>query len=321
MSKSLRLGISSSAFIHIMPREVEERRLSYTLTGSPTGLDDRANKLMVDFTRDMMRSIVRAGIGTMELYHSPIWDAERVLEPMLEIDAVEFWSVHAPYGKPCDPSSPDPEIRDAAVQACCGAVDVARMLGAKMVVAHPGSDTPYQMTRQDRLRMVPDTLKRIANYAGERGIRIAVEPVPRDEPGNTLDQVMWVVEQIGMPNVGVNFDVNHLYPAAAIPGLIREAGELILSVHISDQDDTERHWLPFRGKIDWGETLESLLAVGYSGPLIYETHIDDAVNCDEVAHMVMENYGRLMDSVTALPNEFSRAEASRCQNQTQEALP
>jgi len=125
-------------------------------------------------------------------------------------------------------------------------------------------------------------------------INLAIEPMPRIEIGNSLDEVFWIIDRINKPNVGINFDTNHQYPAAAIPDLIRRAGGLILSVHFSDQDDVERHWLPFEGKIDWEAVLTALTDIGYSGPLVYEAHVANVEDCDHVVSKVVENYERMI---------------------------
>ncbi len=99
----------------------------------------------------------------------------------------------------------------------------------------------------------------MADIAGEKGMDIGVEPLPKDEIGSSLDEVFAVIERIDRPNVGINFDVNHLYPPEEIPSLIRRAGPLMMSVHISDQDGQERHWLPFEGTLDWREVIAALV--------------------------------------------------------------
>ncbi|MHB9038821.1 MAG: sugar phosphate isomerase/epimerase family protein [Armatimonadota bacterium] len=310
MSEPLRLGVSSSAFIHVMPREVVEAMLSFVKDGSPSKLDDRLNRMMADFTRDMMSAINPSEIAALECYHSTIWDVDQVLEPILEKPNVELWSVHAPYSRQFDPSSPNSDIREAAVDAYCVAVDVAKRIGAKVVVTHPGTQAEYDMPKRQRLELIPHVIRKVADYAAQYGIKIAVEPLPKHEPGNSLEEVLWVLDQIDKPNVGINFDVNHLFPASAIPDLIRKAGKLIMSVHISDQDDTERHWLPLEGKLDWGAVLETLTEVGYDGPLIYESHIKNASSCKEIARMVVDNYQKLMK----LP--LSRADYANINQQT-----
>lgn len=294
MGDRFRLGVSGSSFIYAMPRELVAASIIAAQRDTASIFDDRQNRMMAEFMRELMGAVNSSSIASMECYHSLSWAKEPILDVVLDNPRVEFWSVHAPYGKWFNPSSPEESSREGALTACIDAVDVARRISAKVVVVHPGADVPYDEPRDARLRYAVEVLKQVADAAGENNIRIAVEPMPLTEIGNSLDEVLAVVEGIGRPNVGINFDTNHLFPPEAMPELIRAAGELILSVHISDQDGKERHWLPFEGMLDWRAVLGALSEVDYSGPLIYETHIRDARTCEDVVRTVEDNYRRLI---------------------------
>lgn len=292
--RPLALGISGSSFLHVVPEEVARAVFITAQYGIPQKLTDDQNRQMVGFMHDMMDAMASPEVAVMESYHSVLWDREAVLNVILRKREVRNWSVHAPYGRCFDPSSPDPETRRNATDAMADAVHVASRLGAGIVVVHPGADVAYDVPRQDRLGYAVGVLVRVADLAGESGIRVAVEPLPKGEIGNTIDELIEVVDSIGRPNVGINFDVNHLFPAEQIPAMIRRAGSRLLSVHISDQDGRERHWLPFDGTMDWREALAALVDIGYKGPLIYETHIKGAGNCREVVDRITDNYRRLI---------------------------
>ncbi len=98
----------------------------------------------------------------------------------------------------------------------------------------------------------------MADIAGEKGMDIGVEPLPKDEIGSSLDEVFAVIERIDRPNVGINFDVNHLYPPEEIPSLIGRAGPLMMSVHICDQDRQDGTG-PVEGTLDWREVIAALV--------------------------------------------------------------
>lgn len=291
-----RLGVSGSCFIFTMPEELIVAAYRSALQGTLEKFDDRQNAMMVDFMRDMMRVMNGMDeISAMECYHSTAWDNELILDVALDNPRVEFWSVHAPYGLYIDPSSPDEMAREGAVMSYCDAITTAKRLGAGVVVCHPGINRRPDVPKDVKLRNTIDPFKRVADFAGENGVKIAVEPLPKQEAGSTLEEVLWIIEQVDRPNVGVNFDVNHLFPPEAIPGMIRKTGELLLSVHISDQDGIERHWLPFQGTLDWKEILAALTEIGYTGPLMYETHIHDVSTCEEVGKPIVENYKQLIE--------------------------
>lgn len=301
MLKPLRLGVSGSSFIYVMPREVLRAAYGPALRERPRRFDDHHNGLMTGFMRDLARVVSESRIEAMECYHSTCWDSEPIIEILRGTPNVEFWSVHAPYGRYADLSSPDPEAREGAVYAYGHGIGVAARLGAEVVVVHPGANDQYDVPKQTRIDFSVETLKAVADTAGEQGIRLAVEPLPKREAGNTLDEVLEILAKVDRPNVGINFDVNHLFPPEDIPALIRKAGDLIFSVHISDQDGEERHWLPLAGSLDWQAVLAALVEVGYKGPLIYETHIKEVTNCEEAARAVVENYERLIELAPAAP--------------------
>ena len=293
--KPLRLGVSGSSFIFVMPEEL----LQAAYWPPIKRFDDRLNAMMVEFMRDMMRTVNTMDIDALECYHSTAWDRDLILDVVMDNPNVEFWSVHAPYGRYVDISSPDVDDRERAVQACSDTVETAARLGAKLVVTHPGADIDYGASKKSQVPLTIDPFRKIADFAGERGISIAIEPLPKGEVGNTLGGVLDIIEMIDRPNVGVNFDVNHLFPPEQIPSMIRQAGSLIGSVHISDQDGIERHWMPFLGTMDWREVLRALVEIGYTGPLIYETHIHDVGGCEEVGRPIVENYRRLIQLAPA----------------------
>lgn len=294
MSELFRLGLSCSSFLYSMPSDLVQAAYVSRLEGYPVLFDESQNKSMAVFMQDMMDAINSSDVKTVEFYHATSWDNKMIVDIIKSNPGVEIWSVHAPYGKYFDTSSPDYECRKSAIYGYLDAVNIASEIGAKLVVAHPGANIKYDCSRETRISHSVDTLYEIANKAGELGIIIAIEPMPKDETGNTLDEVLDIIERINLPNVGINFDVNHLFPASAIPSLIKKAGNRIFSVHISDQDDNERHWLPFKGNLDWARVLEALDYACYDGPLIYETHMKEIKDCKKVTEIVSENYKHLI---------------------------
>lgn len=292
MNKAMRHALSTSAFIYVMSKELVEK--VFVTPGKTVSItcDDRINSLMEDFLKELVQAINTYPIEAVECYFSMALDRHRMTDALLPITK-EFWSVHGPYGKYYDTSSPEPESRAGAIRGCSEAILLAESLGAKVVVIHPGHSTVYDVPRQLRIDCSIDSIKQIADFAGEHGTRLAVEPLPNDEIGCRIDEVIDIIDKVNRPNVGVNFDTNHLFPASAIPSLIRKVKGLITSVHISDQDDIERHWLPFQGKLDWKEVLQAFSDAGYNGPLVYETHIRDAKDPNEVASIVSANYKEL----------------------------
>ena len=289
----MRQALSTSAFIYVMDKELVEKAFVAPIRGQIEPIGPILDIRMDDFLVELADAVNSSPIDALECYFSPTLDRLRMTDLLLSRVRKDFWSVHGPYGRYLDVSSPELPGRVDAIAGYKEAILFAESLGAKVVVIHPGHKTMYDVPRNVRLEYAINSIKQIAEFAGERNIQAAVEPLPNDEIGSSLEEVLDIIEKVNTPNVGVNFDTNHLFPASSIPALIRKARGLITSVHISDQDDVERHWLPFTGKLDWTDVLQALTDADYTGPLVYETHIREAKNVSDVLNIITTNYIRL----------------------------
>ena len=295
MDKLLRLGISASAFAWVMPEGLSWVAYGQRVQERSVRFDDRQNDLMVEFYHQLMKSVDRPEVEALEFYHSISFDRDRVIGVVHEYPGVNIWSMHAPFGRFADPSGPDDEVRAGARAALLDSVEAALMLGAKVIVVHPSSNVAYDVPRKRKIDCCVELLKEIGDAAGEKGLKLAVEPMFRpNEIGHTLDELMGMIERVDRPNVGINFDVNHVFGAEDIPDLIRQAGSLIYNVHMCDQDGVERHWLPFEGTLDYNKVLAAIVEVGFTGPIIYESHMEESKNCDHAMQAIVENYKRLI---------------------------
>lgn len=289
----LRLGVSGSSFWRLIPAGLLEA------ASRGKKFDDEQNLLMCEYMAEMMAAVRNSRIKSMECYHMLAWDSERVWQTMKEAlggyQGVEFWSVHAPYGPLYDPSSSDPEIRRAAVDACAQTLRMIDMVGAGVMIVHPGANVDEQVSRKERLGLSAETLSEIAEMADAKGVRVAVEPLPKQEVGNTMAELMAILRAAEHPNLGICLDTNHLFPSSQLPAAIRSVGDKLISVHVSDHDGSgERHWMPYMGIIDWKAIVNALKEIHYSGPLIYETHgFDPPGRHREIVEMIEDNYERL----------------------------
>src|SRR5258708_38369600 len=85
---------------------------------------------------------------------------------------------------------------------------------------------PWPMDAEQRaaaIRRLVESLSPLADYAGEQGVTLALEPLNRFETSfvNTAEQVMEVVDGVQSPALGVLLDTFHMNieehdPAAAI---------------------------------------------------------------------------------------------------------
>lgn len=102
-------------------------------------------------------------------------------------------------------------------------------------------------------------MEECANLAKENGLRLAVEPRPRELISNT-DALLRLFDAVPSENLGAVVDISYMHITREIPSIsIKKLGDKIFTVHLSDNDGfTERHWAPGQGQIDWLQVIKAL---------------------------------------------------------------
>src|SRR3954447_5435443 len=196
---------------------------------------------------------------------------------------------------PRELSSPEASLRDAAVEHWKRAVEVGAALGSpliNMVSAHAfamrdGQEIPRITTKpltQTYSARVPraldwgrnfedyvTSLKACAAACEAAGVVMTIEPHPARYMANT-DGALRLLEHVGSPAVGINFDPSHTFPVGDFPNVsVYRLGKYIKHLHVSDNDGvTNVHWRPGMGKIDWVAMFQALKDVGYEGVVSIE---------------------------------------------------
>ncbi|MFN8224725.1 MAG: sugar phosphate isomerase/epimerase [Gaiellales bacterium] len=195
---------------------------------------------------------------------------------------------------------PDPETREAMHGHLRKVIDAAVVLNVPMVGTFVGRD-PWRTLPEnlDEFRRVWPAL---LDYAGERGITIAIENCPMiftwDEwPGGlnlASTPAAWdeMFSSYDAPHFGLNLDPSHLHWQLIDPEqVVRDYAPRIRHVHAKDMEidkaGLQRHgvlsagmgWqvprLPGLGEINWGRFIGQLYRVGYDGVISVE-HEDRA---------------------------------------------
>ena len=160
----------------------------------------------------------------------------------------------------------------AYLRAC---VDAAAGIGAGTVAGPLYSPTgkTWAMDAAERraaITRLVEGLRPVVDYAGERRVRLALEPLNRFETSflNTAEQAMEAVERIDSPACGLLLDTFHMNieekdPAAAI----RAVGSRLAHFHACGCD----RGTPGADHIDWPSIAAALGEVGYDGSVVIES--------------------------------------------------
>jgi sugar phosphate isomerase/epimerase len=176
-------------------------------------------------------------------------------------------------------SNSDRNIRRRRVDFTFKVFDVAQAIGADTVSITSGILDPA-ISRDSQIGFFVESLRQIIAQAESRGIRVGIEP----EPGlliGTTEQAGILVDQIGSPNLGINWDSGHAVVAGEnLPDVIRRFGSHFFNIHIEDIRDAKHyHLIPGEGDMNFNELFTVLSESGYNGFFTVElyTYRNDAV--------------------------------------------
>jgi D-psicose/D-tagatose/L-ribulose 3-epimerase len=167
-----------------------------------------------------------------------------------------------------------PAVVEATVAYLKGCVDSAAVVGAPGVggPVYAAVGRTWRMTPAARVACYADfrrSLAPVAEYAGERGVSIGVEPLNRYETSvvNTVEQTVEMLDGLP-PNVGIMLDTYHMNIEEADPyGALVLAGPYIKHVQVSGTD----RGAPGADHLDWPRFFAALGDTGYRGAVCIES--------------------------------------------------
>jgi len=179
-------------------------------------------------------------------------------------------SVHTPVpGRYLDLE--DETARLASVQANCDYFALMAAAGVPEMVVHPISNAAglTGAALAAAQRRVRDSLDRLADAAGERGLRLGVENLGANEAlGGTMDSLLALIEGLG-DHVGLCHDIGHTVQAHLDPvaeGRVALESGRLFSLHLHDVDAQLRdHYIPGEACLDFEPYLAGLAGHTFTG--------------------------------------------------------
>ena len=129
--------------------------------------------------------------------------------------------------------------------------------------------------RAEALERAAAALTVLCQHAADLGVAVLIENQP-DGPsrriGARVSELLQLVDMIGVPNIGLCFDVAHAVVSTGNwEDELRLALPHLQSVHASDTDGVNDSHLPLgEGGIDWERVLAALEDVQFEGGLVLE---------------------------------------------------
>lgn len=214
------------------------------------------------------------------------WDPGRAAELLAEHGLGSSLCAAMPSGRDLLADVEEVRSTQAFLRAC---VDIAARIGSPVIGGPMYSAVGHTWLldggeRRKTLERLTIALRPVVDYAGELGVKLALEPLNRYETSliNTAEQGLEVVGAVDSPALGLLLDTYHMNieeknPAAAI----RLAGSQLVHLHASASDRGS----PGADHIDWPAIVGALRDVAYAGGLCIEAFTPYQPPIAEAAHI------------------------------------
>lgn len=184
-------------------------------------------------------------------------------------------SVCAAMGPDRDLIHPDAEIRDNGMAYVRHCIEATETLGGTNVVGplYSSVGRTWQATPEERARdtdLLVEQLGELAEYAGDHGVVLCVEPLNRFETSfiNLAEQAIEVVDRVDNPACGIMLDTFHMnIEEKSLGDAIRAAGPRLKHLHACEND----RGAPGSGNVTWDQVAQALDDINYDGPVVIES--------------------------------------------------
>jgi sugar phosphate isomerase/epimerase len=238
--------------------------------------------------REAVDGCVRAGLPAIGLWRESVAEAGLANAVRLVVDAGLRVSSLCRGGFLTEP---DGAARREALEDNRRAIDAAAELGTDTLVMVVGGLPPGSRDLPAARAAVADALDALAPYAGDAGVRLALEPLHPMYCADravlsTLGQALDLAERFPVEQVGVVVDTFHLWWDPDVMAQIARAGARIASLQLADfltplpADVLLGRGLPGDGHIEFPPLLAAVEAAGYRGDIEVEVFNADVWAAD-----------------------------------------
>lgn len=209
----------------------------------------------------------------LPLEYAGDWDAHRARELLAKHDLQSAVCAVFPPGRELTAATKDiVEETQEYVRHC---IDVAAIQGSRAVIGpmYTSVGRTWRMSSDERRQALDDlrgALRPLADYAGEHGVLLGVEPLNRYETSllNTVEQTLDVIDGLPPEAVGLNLDTYHQnIEEKSIPGSLRLAGDRLVHLQVCGNDRGS----PGDDHLDWPGIRTALAEIGFTGMLGIES--------------------------------------------------
>lgn len=230
------------------------------------------------FSTDKISQLAHAKSIGFDIYEIAVEDPDVIDEKKILDEAQRVGievTICGAYGESRDISSDVAEYRENGLAYGRRLIEMASALNSPYVsgpmyaavgrTRMAGSDE-----KKRQMNYAVENIKHLADYAGNKGVSLALEPLNRFETDfmNTIEQGMIFIDKVGCSNVGFLLDTFHMnIEEKSLPNAIRMAKGHILDFHACAND----RGTPGEDHFDWEAIRQALADAEYAGPVVIES--------------------------------------------------
>lgn len=175
-----------------------------------------------------------------------------------------------------DITSEDPDIRAKGVEFLKNCVKATSEIGATNFSGVIYSKHIRQLDGRPSIREYTwsaDCLREVADFAGDLGVVIGLEPVNRYETFlvNTCEQALMLKDMIGRENIKIHLDTYHMnIEEKSFYDATIKAGDNLMHYHLCEND----RGIPGTGLVNWDDIFKALSEINYTGYAALESFVD-----------------------------------------------
>jgi D-psicose/D-tagatose/L-ribulose 3-epimerase len=175
-------------------------------------------------------------------------------------------------GEEDNPISPDASVRAKGVELTKKTLDCCAAAGAETLVGPFHSALGYFSgagPTEDEWKWGVDSMRQVAEYAGQVGVRVGLEALNRFECYllNTHADSTRFVREVDHPACGMMYDTFHAnIEEKSVTDAVKAGGDKLIHIHISENDRST----PGQGGVRWDESFDAIVSSGYDGWLVIE---------------------------------------------------
>jgi D-psicose/D-tagatose/L-ribulose 3-epimerase len=173
---------------------------------------------------------------------------------------------------------PDANVQQNGIAYIRGCIQATQALGATNLVGpiYSAVGRTWQQTPDERardLKTLVGNLGALAQYAGDCGVVLGIEPLNRFETSfiNLATQAIEAVDRVDHPSCAIMLDTFHMnIEEKSLGDAIRLTGSRLCHLHACEND----RGAPGSGNVTWTEVKQALRDIGYDGPVVIESFTD-----------------------------------------------